>query len=36
MHYWGWNYHGKKIVGDFTAESAQEAEKALGVKWRYS
>jgi len=36
MRYWGWIYHGKEIVGDFTANSAQEAEKALGVKWRYA
>ena len=36
--YWGWIHAGEKgeIVGDFTAESAQDAEKALGVKWRYA
>ena len=34
--YWGWIYDGNKAIGDFTAGSAQEAEKALGVKWRYS
>ena len=32
--YWGWLYdsHGKE-VGDFTAPSVQDAEKALGVKF---
>ena len=33
--YWGWIYDGEKIVGDFTAEAAQDAEKALGVRFEY-
>ena len=33
--YWGWIYRGGEIVGDFTAEAAQDAEKALGVRFQY-
>ena len=36
LRYWGWIYDGEKIVGDFTANSAQEAEKALSVKFVYN
>ena len=32
--YWGWIYDANgKEVGDYTAESVQDAEKALGVKF---
>ena len=32
--YWGWIYDGEKIVGDFTADTVQAAEKAFGVKFK--
>ena len=33
--YWGWIYgKGGECVGDFTAPTVQDAEKALGVKFR--
>ena len=35
FYYWGWIYDEEKIVGDFTAGSAQAAEKALGVRFKY-
>ena len=33
--YWGWIYEGEHLVGSFTAETAQDAEKALGVRFEY-
>lgn len=37
LRYWGWIYdaNGEK-VGDFTAETAQDAEQALGVTFIYT
>lgn len=33
--YWGWLYDAAgKVVGDYTAESAQDAEAALGVRFK--
>lgn len=35
--YWGWLYgSGGEIVGDYTAESVQAAEKALCVKFDHN
>ena len=34
FRHWGWIYDANgKEVGDYTAESVQDAEKALGVKF---
>lgn len=34
LTHWGWIYNrAGRIIGDFTAERMQDAEKALGVKF---
>lgn len=36
LRYWGWIYDARepgKIVGDFTAQTVQDASRALGVKF---
>ena len=37
FRYWGWLYNAAgEVVGDYTAETAQDAEAALGVRFTYN